>query len=691
MNSSNQLAFADTVNRTNTISFSSTWFITDDDWNEAVKTCLVDYSAWYAGSISYYRSSALIDLTTSPNPLWTATTNFPRQWPSCCNTINSQLMSAAGTEFDKFESSLSSAVEGMNSAEKSSYMYSTRYFLTTATSYTSLESWSSCTSARTVLNNIWTWVDGYDRANYSIDSRPCPDPTMIYTTNVSVVSRKFRAGYTLPCERQTIMNCDVCRIFNEGFVSLVYWPVSLGWSGNTTYTIPPTETGVVTAEYWGTTLTSPTAYLRYEALYAGYGVVDQWGQIAGTRNPCPDAVVGGRHTSVIVPVPPEDKIITYQYVWSWNSWGSSSQLDITKSTLNFADLDPNPVPASLWVLPCLASHKLSGCSTIDTISWHTSYYQILNPDIVRKLDPSWSSCTFWTDYRPDPNNLTTWDPPHPLQPKPALVVTTQKESWEDATTTATPASRTTMFNPPTAPAMDPDPDPSIGFDDQPQDNNPTQADTGSSSGSQDGTDSQGSQDSKGNTQGAGGPTGAGQSSQPGIFDESKGDGHQVGSPSQKTSDQLDPNLDPTIHPLPPFPTTGAGTSDLADPLDLSNPPAGAIITIGSLVYIIHPSEPLSILPDLTLSAGGPEITISGSFISLSPDGVVINGTLTPFGTPTSTSTASTESEESSKPVDPGGGDNEGDDKTNGAEIGLKGNYNWSWVMIMLTTTVYLVL
>ena len=219
-------------------------------------------------------------------------------------------------------------------------------------------------------------------------------------------------------------------------------------------------------------------------------------------------------------------------------------------------------------------------------------YALLPPFAVKNLDPTWKNCVHagdpdgdgYIDYDDPP---WTWDPPHPLSPKPALAIPTTSWQIDPPSPPATPIfpSRTSMFNPatkstfgmPTQTPSKPGGDPGASLDP------PFDPGTGGDGGNVgDGNGNSGNGGNGGNVGNNNGPN--------------PGDPSNPGDPAN-----------PIIHPA-------------AD--------GSATFTIGTFTFTAS-SGGLA-LPSITIVPGGPAATISGQVISLATDGVVVNGQFTPF-------------------------------------------------------------
>ena len=89
------------------------------------------------------------------------------------------------------------------------------------------------------------------------------------------------------------------------------------------------------------------------------------------------------------------------------------------------------------------------CATIDE-GLLPYRYRVVAPRAVLYLDPAWSGCSY-IEHEIYLDEFATWDPPHPLVPKPALAVPTSVAE-PPLPTPPIPlfSSRTSLFNPPTA-------------------------------------------------------------------------------------------------------------------------------------------------------------------------------------------------------------------------------------------------
>lgn len=211
------------------------------------------------------------------------------------------------------------------------------------------DSWISCEKARSSTGSVRTWVDGYPRVNVSVISKPCPRPTPITTHITETVQQSVWPSFTsitnpcfpdpLPCIHEPAQSV----IYDEGKVEIIYWPVTLGSSKASTFTVPPTQKGMVTAEYYDATFTSPTIYLRYPTLWAAYGAslarseylvkshLNSDGQRTFTTSGheyifdrlendvdtghCFTSMIGKTYSNIIIPVPTSFDLSTFQHRW----------------------------------------------------------------------------------------------------------------------------------------------------------------------------------------------------------------------------------------------------------------------------------------------------------------------------------------------------------------------------------------
>ncbi|KAI9693574.1 MAG: hypothetical protein M1820_009140 [Bogoriella megaspora] len=148
-------------------------------------------------------------------------------------------------------------------------------------------------------------------------------------------------------------------------------------------TVTPEETGLFEARALGTTFTSGTVYISYPA----YSVVAHSGGQCGPTVPA--GILGLPSTEV-------SSIRGF-----WSSDIGATQLHFTLYSMNFADLYPNPVPASAWFgqYTCNQREDWPACATIT----EANYVPLISyPSELVNIDPRWSTCQFDMLALPDP-------------------------------------------------------------------------------------------------------------------------------------------------------------------------------------------------------------------------------------------------------------------------------------------------
>ena len=481
---------------------------------------------------------------------------------------------------------------------KKAASYSTATFTTTFTQgYTYDRAWFDCELSRTSLGPVSTGIDGVPRRSAFVATTECSEPSQapVITsgTTTSII------GYPNQPEKWDLATaacgelCGQCNIMNGGFLDVLYWPVSLGYSGNSSYTITPTATEPVTMVYGTVTLTSPTVYISYSTLFAGYGFFTN---VNAPDASCASQYKGGRYSNIIIPIPTDQPLTTYDL-----SYSEFAVITQTSSRFNYADLPPNPLPAEKWSQSCsflfnmnqttgaIHGPKSPGSFPMMTLpgdpdlTWHPCstvtdgvYRPLLRqPLAVRDFDPAWRNCQFLEL----DGLIAPRDPPFALTRQiPINAPTFTTMDSKPTQIAAEPAHEPSMFVPETT-------EPGLSV---PQ---PTQTPGGDPGAGGDGAGGSGT-----------GDTGSGSDSGPPY----SGGGSIVGP--------------------------GSGNNDV--PNDGTPQPPAATFTIGTQAFTAHPSTPIT-LPGVTLQPSAGVATVSGHTISLAASGVVIDGTLAPFVTPVS--------------------------------------------------------
>ena len=580
-----------------------------------LSSCSLDYWSWNTASISSSYSSYLESRKTSS---WDDTpqtiTEFP--WysknlgPPCCTSVWSRY-SGQSNAWDGWSSrAYSSALD----AGVVSYSYST----STWSHWAWDDEWYQCNFARTITGEPWTWVDGGKHISTSLLDE-CPGTsTSTYTsedTFTQTLWPSMYASFATPSACYTTQ-CSNCHIRDGGHIQVLYWPVSLGSSGSSTWTISPTTTGIVTAKYGDTVLTSPTVYISFSTLYAGYGfevaegsmpIVD--GVYSNIFNPCTSSHVGKTYSDVIIPIPTNQGLSTIHFIA--NTISESTIVTRVVAPFNYANLPPNPVPMSVWLRQCgtnvwgsSSPNQVEDCAVIVDEAYGPRLQQ---PLAVRDFDPAWENCTFNED-----DWFTSWDPPVPLQGQPELTVPTitAADLYQPHTTPATPASYRHSVYEPTKASTDlqmPEPTGPGGYG-------------GGSYGGGYGSGLESVDPGSKDNAGSGGSHGGG------------GKGQDTGSSGTKSG--ANPGSSNNGDPQG---SKGGGTGGHvpvgAGFLDPARPPLqpAATFTIDRVVYTAHPSSPI-IFPSATLLPGG-RAMVNGHIVSVSNNGIAVNGTFISFTIP----------------------------------------------------------
>ena len=442
--------------------------------SQAISSCSDEYHSWSSSSISFFDNEYVSFKARGKirDPAWPPKFTVPR--PSCCEPLTEPAATA-------LRAAQISAEQGGRISEITSTAHHHNVTIPA--------SWISCDKARSTTGSAWTWVDGYPRVNVTVDPKQCDGPSLITNeyllSSVSTIYPNFTdlMGVTeLPCIGPLLMEVDDrnCAILDQGRVEVIYWPVSLESSGSSTYTITPTETGLVTAEWRGKTFTSPTVYLLYSTLWAGGWDVPilksylkhindnrppataETGIEDPTNDPfAPDwstaLRIGSSYTDVLIPIPTDIELSTFHY-----SRVGTSVVKAFTQAFNYADLSPNPLPASKWLLDCgfddlgkPFDDREAMCATINQKASPYRYRIVPPLNLVRDIDPAWQNCTM-IDNTGFYGLYATWDPPVALEPKPPLVeaVTTTQEPIP--MTSPSPATRTWTIVDPT-PSPNPTP------------------------------------------------------------------------------------------------------------------------------------------------------------------------------------------------------------------------------------------
>ena len=401
-----------------------------DDIARATSQCSVQYDAWSASSVSVSYSKNLASRSIKDFNPFTAPPVLTNYEPSCCMSLYNTIFNAVISAQD-------------------SLLQHTQLPLATRTHHLHnqvlVPSYVSCDQARTTTGSVWTWVDGYPRVNATVNPESCAGPSVVTSTYSSEeVSPVFPSLTGIAGASSAICGsgsfiCQEyfggtrsgqCAIMDEGRVELIYWPVSLSSSGTTTFTVTPTQTGLVTAEYEGTILTSPTVYLRYHTLYAGVDIAENYmdemlsshlnsrfiSEVDSTivtvtdsvdgdslSPPCPTTIIGSTYSNVIIPVPPEVTLSTLNYFFSaLDGQPLFGQGSAETRSFNYADLQPNPLPAARWRdycgydklgYPLTGSNLEKKCATIDDVSNPYKYRIIPSLMLLRNWDATWENCT----------------------------------------------------------------------------------------------------------------------------------------------------------------------------------------------------------------------------------------------------------------------------------------------------------
>lgn len=361
---------------------------------------------------------------------------------------------------------------------------------------------------------------------------------------------------------------------------LVYWPVTT-ISGDVCshpgITIKPNITGLVTTDISGIKLTSPTAYIFVDVV---------WANDFCTRK-------GPTISNAVIPVLP-------------NSLYSGVGLHgMDPESFNLADLYPGHVPF-------LNYEQMRECPYYPEFCTKTIYEEWYHPNVmmpadVTNLDPAWATCT--------PSHFGLFDPPVAAMPVPAFISTTTNIPLQSQTQSPSPGSIGTTVVSTQAPVVSPaDPSTAPKGGDPPQSSqntaNPQPAQQASSAGGGIAVPSIGPGDPAQPASGGGGKGAVVKTSMKPfsefIWSGFGGIWAENGSPQS-----LDPSV---VIPL------GSQTITAL----------GAVIALGSQALTAMDSSGIVTVGSVTISLGGPAATISGHVISVATNGLVVDGTTTDF-------------------------------------------------------------
>ena len=584
--------------------------------------CAAQHQSWSAAneifSYSLYRASRSVYLSGAHATITAPPATYTGPTPSCCAVLSKDFIKNSSDWYKSSRSALASAV----SAGAVSYVKST--YLSTST-YT----WRACPkdwpSTWQTSTSTWTGSDGNIHGVVSTCAIDHTETSIVTRSQTSTILQSTTIGPepSRPCQTN---GCGQCMLVANG-VEVIYWPVL-----PTNSTITKSPAGQFVAEYKGTTLTSPTIYLKYSTLVSGY---DQPLPTVSPRGSCSSKQT---YTDVIIPIPQSIGLSTYYF-------SSSTKV---YEPFDAADFAPNLVPQRKWLNDCGVDSTGSTLATQADLckTIIDNYYRprFSHPEIlIREYNPAWENCSFALF---SSANHISLGGPHTLTSRSRLVVsavpTTQAPQVTDEPLLPPTGPdggpfRTTMtaFAPPMAatrlhvpeetssPIVKPD------ITGSSKDNiGPGASSAGSSSISKNDHDAtQPEPDrSKGEANFEPGdgsitnPSKSGQSTQDDTSN-SGGQGREGGEEGQAISQNNDKN--------PGFSKPGdthsskspGGLQGLDDPS--LNPTSAAIITLFSTPFTAHPNA--LALPSTTLVPGDPAATISGKTISLGSAGVVVDG------------------------------------------------------------------
>ena len=393
-----------------------------------------------------------------------------------------------------------------------------------------------------------------------------------------------------------------------GPVQLAYFPVSVvgDLCGNRT-TVTRNDTGISTAQIFGTVLTSPSVIVSFQTLYA----LDPCGKTIGT--PISNFLLPQRVEQISTDCG--------RYHAGLGPVGS----------LNLADLNS---PVAWSVYSCMPQCGGFGwpdfCSTI----YDDFLPQLAFPTDVFNVDPAWATCNFELY-----GNLL-FDPPTALQPEPALATPTMSQPIQK-TTPASPSATTsialqTSVQPSSAtPKALPD---SLG-----PSTKTIAVDTLTTSVHTDGVPLASPSVSSTHDPSVGGVVASflvngNSDSATALASQSNNAGAVLTSilaGGSTTAGTLDPAA--TILPVaesaqPANVIVTTGISDPAGPQQTAaDPISAAPVTIGSVTMLASPGGNL-VVDSATLSVGGLPGSIGDHAVSLASQGIVIDGTLQAFST-----------------------------------------------------------
>lgn len=509
---------------------------------------------------------------------------------------------------------------------------------------------STNTTYLTVVPNTTTFWPSYTvpTPNCSLDPPACSSLWQSYSQAAVIFSAdsEFRSQSIVttlgPVEPQPpacappTSICGGCTVRGSE-ARLIYWPVTT-ISGDVCshpgITIKPNITGLVTTDISGIKLTSPTAYLFVNVV---------WANDFCTRK-------GPTISNAVIPVLP-------------NSLYSGVGLHgMIPESFNLADLYPGHVPF-------LNYEQMRECPYYPEFCTKTIYEEWYHPNVmmpadVTNLDPAWATCT--------PSHFGLFDPPVAAMPVPAFISTTTNVPLQSQTQNPSPGSIGTTVVSTQAPVVSPADSPTA-----PKSGNPPQSsqnianpqpapaiEQASSAGGGIAVPSIGPGDPAQPASGGGGKGASAETSMKpfGEFIWSGFGGIWVENGSPQS---LDPSVaipldsqtimafDPpsaavvigsiTISVGRPTATisehvvSAASNSPVINGASITFPSSdvvtealGAVITLGSQVLAAMDSSGIVTIGSITISPGGPAATISGHVISAATNGLVVDGTTTDF-------------------------------------------------------------
>jgi len=411
--------------------------------------------------------------------------------------------------------------------------------------------------------------------------------------------------------------CGGCTVHGSE-ARLVYWPVTT-ISGDVCshpgITIKPNITGPVTTDISGIKLTSPTAYIFVDVV---------WANDFCTRK-------GPTISNAVIPVLP-------------NSLYSGVGLHgMDPESFNLADLYPGHVPF-------LNYEQMRECPYYPEFCTKTIYEEWYHPNVmmpadVTNLDPAWATCT--------PSHFGLFDPPVAAMPVSAFISTTTNVPLQSQTQNPSPGSIGTTVVSTQAPVVSPaDPSTAPKGGDPPQSSqntaNPQPAQQASSAGGGIAVPSIGSGDPAQPASGGGGKGALVKTSMKPfgefIWSGFGGIWAENGSPQS-----LDPpsaavvigsitiSIGRPTAAISEHVVSAASNSLVINGASITFPSSGmvtealgAVITLGSQALTAMDSSGIVTVGSITISLGGPAATISGHVISAATNGLVVDGTTTDF-------------------------------------------------------------